>query len=78
MNNRYRLFVAFLVLMALLSGTMTMAQKKQFTLEDLNYGGKNYRQMTPRSAYYAWWGDELVRTEQQKCVLINKKNKEEI
>ena len=77
MNNRYRLFVAFLVLMALLSGTMTMAQKKQFTLEDLNYGGKNYRQMTPRSAYYAWWGDELVRTEQQKCVLINKKNKEE-
>ena len=77
MNNRARLIAAFIVLMTLLSGTMTMAQNKQFTLEDLNYGGKNYRQMTPRSAYYTWWGDELVRTEQQKCVLINKKTKEE-
>ena len=77
MNNRARLIAAFIVLMILLSGTMTMAQNKQFTLEDLNYGGKNYRQMTPRSAYYTWWGDELVRTEQQKCVLINKKTKEE-
>ena len=77
MNNRHRLLAAFLVLMALLEGTPTMAQKKQFTLEDLNYGGKNYRQMTPRNSYYAWWGDELIRTEQQKCVLINKKTKEE-
>ena len=38
-----------------------MAQQlKQFTLEDLNFGGTNYRQMTPANMYLTWWGDRLM------------------
>ena len=38
-----------------------MAQDKQFTLEDLNFGGYNYRNMVPKAQYHTWWGDQLVR-----------------
>lgn len=38
-----------------------MAQQlKQFTLEDLNFGGTNYRRMTPENMYLTWWGDRLM------------------
>lgn len=33
---------------------------KQFSLEDLNFGGTNYRNMVPRNIYPAWWGDVLM------------------
>ena len=49
------------------------AQGKLFTLEDLNYGGRNYRNLQPTKAYYAWWGDELIQTEVEHCYLIDKK-----
>ncbi|MBO4659402.1 MAG: DPP IV N-terminal domain-containing protein [Prevotella sp.] len=52
-----------------------MAQDKLFTLEDLNYGGKNYRYMTPQSKYYTWWGDILVSTEREGCVSIDPKTR---
>ena len=29
------------------------AQNKLFTLEDLNFGGKNYWKMSPKNQYYA-------------------------
>ena len=54
-----------------------MAQKKQFTLEDLNYGGTNYYNMIPENRYTAWWGDELVRTEYDHCSIVNKQTGEE-
>ncbi len=66
--------IAFLALLLTLP---VMAQKKQFTLEDLNFGGSNYRNMTPKSVYYAWWGDELVRTDRDQCTQINKKSLKE-
>ena len=37
-----------------------MSQEKEFTLEDLNYGGTNYRNMVPRNMYTTWWGDKMV------------------
>jgi dipeptidyl-peptidase-4 len=46
--------------------TMSMSaqeEKKLFTLEDLNYGGKNYRQMSPENRYYEWKGEIPVRKE---------------
>ena len=49
------------------------AQEKLFTLEDLNYGGRNYRNLQPTNAYYAWWGDELIQTEVEHCYQIDKK-----
>ncbi|MDY6409337.1 MAG: DPP IV N-terminal domain-containing protein, partial [Prevotella sp.] len=54
-----------------------MAQLKQFTLEDLNYGGNNYYNMSPKNQYYTWWGDELVRTDVEKCFVVDKKTGKE-
>ena len=49
-----------------------MAQDKQFTLEDLNFGGYNYRNMVPKSQYHTWWGDQLVRLDVEECYLVDK------
>ncbi len=56
---------------------MTASAQKSFTLEDLNFGGKNYRNMVPRTQYHAWWGDELVRLDKEECRLVNKKTGKE-
>lgn len=44
---------------------------KQFTLEDLNFGGKNYHNLSPKNRWYAWWGDQPVRQDAEKCLLVN-------
>ena len=62
-----------LILMAFALMT-SFAQKKEFTLEDLNFGGTNFRQMSPERVYMTWWGDELVKMEFDKCSVVNKKN----
>ena len=33
---------------------------RQFSLEDLNFGGTNYRNMVPKNIHPAWWGDVLM------------------
>ncbi|MBQ1626446.1 MAG: DPP IV N-terminal domain-containing protein, partial [Prevotella sp.] len=53
------------------------AQNKTFTLEDLNFGGNNYRNMVPKNQYYTWWGDELIRQDSEQCFLVNKKTGKE-
>lgn len=57
----------------------TMAQEslKQFTLEDLNYGGNNYHNMTAKNRFTTWWGDELVRLDLDKCYTVDKKTGKE-
>ena len=53
--------IKFMGLAALLTVSMSMiAQDKLFTLEDLNYGGTNYRRMLPKNIYITWWGDQLM------------------
>jgi dipeptidyl-peptidase-4 len=59
-------------LLACLMITMTAAAQKQFTLEDLNFGGNNYHNMSPENRFTAWWGDELVRTDAEYCAIIDK------
>jgi dipeptidyl-peptidase-4 len=56
---------------------MSAQEKKLFTLEDLNYGGNNYRNLMPENKWYTWWGDELVRTDVEECLLVNKKTGKE-
>ena len=46
--------------MATISFTASAQQLKQFTLEDLNFGGNNYRNMTPKNMFLSWWGDKLI------------------
>ena len=55
------------------------AQKgnKVFTLEDLNFGGNNYRNMVAKNRWYTWWGDELIHQDIDVCYLVNKKNGKE-
>lgn len=81
MNNKTRkglIATAFIgtFLLSPLSSPMVMAQK-QFTLEDLNYGGTNYYQLLPENRYTTWWGDELVRLESDHCNVYNAKNGKE-
>ena len=55
------------------------AQKgdKTFTLEDLNFGGNNYRNMVAKNRWCTWWGDQLVRQDVDACYLVNKNNGKE-
>ena len=50
------------------------AQKgeKTFTLEDLNFGGHNYRNMVAKNRWCTWWGNELIRQDVEACYLVNK------
>ena len=50
------------------------AQTRQFTLEDLNYGGNNYRNMVPKNKFTTWWGDELIHLDVEECFIVDKKN----
>lgn len=61
-----------ILLLTLLSVLSIMAQRKNFTLEDLNAGGARYHEMTPERRYYTWWGDELLRLEVADIHIIDK------
>ena len=50
---------------------------KTFTLEDLNFGGNNYRNMVAKNRWCTWWGDQLVRQDVDACYLVNKTNGKE-
>ena len=68
-------------MMAIGSTTTATAQAstnmKEFTLEDLNFGGTNYRNMIPGNRWLTWWGDQLVRLDVEKCCLVDKKTGKE-
>lgn len=51
--------------------------QKQFTLEDLNFGGKNYANMVPQNRTLRWWGERLVRVSADSCWSVNLKNGKE-
>lgn len=55
----------------------TVMAQKQFTLEDLNFGGTNYRNMVPENRFFAWWDDELVRLDSENCYLVDKQTGKE-
>ena len=59
--------------LTLLMLSLPMSAQKLFTLEDLNFGGTNYRNMQPQNMWLTWWGDELVQTDVEECFLIDKK-----
>ena len=62
-----------LLLIALLLPLMATAQK-EFTLEDLNFGGTNYRNMIPKNRTIVWWGNVPVRLSTDSAWAINPKN----
>ena len=49
----------------------TLFDKMHFSLEDLNFGGYNYRNLQPENMWLTWWGDQLVQTDVEECSLID-------
>ena len=68
---KHLLFLAFATL------SLPMTAQKQFSLEDLNFGGTNYRNLQPENKWLTWWGDELIRTDVEECYLVDKKTGKE-
>ena len=68
MTRRHGLALLFMALLML-----PVAAQQQFTLEDLNFGGTNYRNMIPKNISLAWWGDQLVRfsSHRDSCWTVN-------
>ncbi len=54
--------------------TTASEQLKQFTLEDLNFGGNNYRNMSPANMYLTWWGDKLMYQDAEEFGTVDLKN----
>lgn len=44
---------------------------KQFTLEDLNFGGVNARKFYPENRWTTWWDDKLVRLDAESCSFVD-------
>ena len=69
-NNLFRILL--LGCFCFLGQMMDAQEMKRFTLEELNFGGKNYRKFVPENRYTTWWGDELVRLDAEACSLVDK------
>ena len=65
------------VLLLVFLTAMTATAQKLFTLEELNYGGKNYRQMTPANRNVTWWENTLVRVDKEVTYVVDKKTGQE-
>ena len=57
---------------------LNTAAQKQFTLEDLNFGGNNYEKMSPQNRALTWWGDQLLRLSADTCWSVTNKGKETV
>jgi len=66
MNKLFSLILLMIPMMASAQGL------KELTLEDLNFGGKNYHNMIAKNRWTTWWGDELIRQDAENCYLVNK------
>ncbi len=69
--NKLKLLFAFLMI------AMTATAQKSFTLEDLNFGGTNYRNMVPKKRWTTWWGNQLIHQDVEKCSVVDKKTGKE-
>lgn len=61
------------ILIGLLMAIPIMAQEpgnKQFTLEDLNFGGLNARKFVPENMFLTWWGDQLMYQDAEEAGII--------
>ena len=65
------------VLMTLFHPTMTAQEKKLFTLEDLNFGGRNYHSLRPQNMFLTWWGDRLIFQDAETGGTISSKGTKE-
>jgi dipeptidyl-peptidase-4 len=69
--------IKHLIIVLLTIVTLPMSAQKLFTLEDLNFGGKNFHNLRPKNMFLTWWGDKLVKTDVEECYLIDAKTGKE-
>ena len=69
--------LGLITLLTLSPLSMSAQEQKLFTLEDLNFGGTNYRNLQPSNKWYEWWGNQLVRTDIDACYLVDAKTGKE-
>ena len=62
-----------LLLLVLAMPLAMNAQKKLFTLEDLNFGGKNFHNLRPQNMFLTWWGDQLMYQDAEEGGIIDAK-----
>jgi len=72
MTKRHGMTLLLMAMMAL-----PLLAQQQFTLEDLNFGGKNYANMIAKNRPLTWWGDQLVRLSADTCWTVNPVNGKE-
>ncbi len=60
-----------------LLGCASASAQKEFTLEDLNFGGKNYHNMVAKSKTLTWQGDQLMHMEKDSCWTVDTKTGKE-
>ena len=70
MTMKIRIMMA---IAALVACQHTLAQKL-FTLEDLNFGGKNFFNLRPKSMYLTWWGDQLMFQDAEESGTVDMKS----
>ena len=76
MMNKFCKLITKILIMAAIP-TAASAQLKSFTLEDLNFGGNNYRNMVAKNRWTTWWGDQLIRQDVDACYLVDKQTGKE-
>ena len=73
---KYLLIALFIILCSLFTPITSMAQDKLFTLEDLNFGGRNYANLRPQNMWLTWWGEKLIQTDVEECYTVDTKTGE--
>lgn len=48
-----------------------MAQKKNFTFEDVFYAGTNFKNLQPKNIVLKWWGDKAVKVDGKVYYQVN-------
>ena len=72
-QSNYRMVaMAAMVLIALIASA-----QKEFTLEDLNFGGKNYQNMVPKNKTLTWHGNLLYHMEKDSIWAVDTKTGKE-
>ena len=71
MNKKYCWGATTLLLLIAL--TMQAQEKRLFTLEDLNFGGRNYHSLRPQNMFLTWWGDQLMYQDAEEGGTIDSK-----
>ena len=65
------------IVCCLLASVVSAQEKRLFTLEDLNFGGRNYHSLRPQNMFLTWWGDQLMYQDAEEGGTIDAKGQKQ-